>query len=92
LPRVLLSCPSFCRRLARRPDGSDGFGQAGAHHYVAGIPELVIDGETGLAYFPAGSIDDMRRPMRAWASILPMKKTGQDGTGGANQGVGTARR
>jgi len=32
--------------------------------YVAGIPELVIDGETGWL-FPAGSIDDLLTAMRA---------------------------
>jgi colanic acid/amylovoran biosynthesis glycosyltransferase len=32
--------------------------------YVAGIPELVIDGQTGWL-FPAGSIDDMLKALRA---------------------------
>jgi len=59
------SCPaSFAEGLPVVLMEAMALGRPVLTTYVAGIPELVIDGETGWL-FPAGSIDDMLAAMRA---------------------------
>jgi colanic acid/amylovoran biosynthesis glycosyltransferase len=59
-----LVLPSFAEGLPVVLMEAMALGKPVLTTYVAGIPELVIDGETGWL-FPAGSIDDMLAAMRA---------------------------
>ncbi|HEX3755645.1 MAG TPA: glycosyltransferase family 4 protein [Rhizomicrobium sp.] len=59
-----LILPSFAEGLPVVLMEAMALGRPVLTTYVAGIPELVIDGETGWL-FPAGSIDDMLAAMRA---------------------------
>ena len=58
-----LVLPSFAEGLPVVLMEAMALGKPVLTTYVAGIPELVIDGETGWL-FPAGSIDDMLAAMR----------------------------
>ena len=59
-----LILPSFAEGLPVVLMEAMALGRPVLTTYVAGIPELVIDGETGWL-FPAGSIDDLLAAMRA---------------------------
>ena len=59
-----LVLPSFAEGLPVVLMEAMALGRPVLTTYVAGIPELVIDGETGWL-FPAGSVEDMLTAMRA---------------------------
>jgi colanic acid/amylovoran biosynthesis glycosyltransferase len=73
-----LILPSFAEGLPVVLMEAMALGRPVLTTYVAGIPELVIDGETGWL-FPAGSIDDLLAAMRACldASEEQLERMGQ---------------